>query len=166
MSYDVTITRTGRAALVDLKGTREALADWLGKTAPPFPDSANSSSSADGRELYWIGDDHWLLRAPADQEEHLLAELAIDDAPDAVSAVVVSDTMDVFSISGRDADQIVAIASPLDIAATCFPENGVTYSAAFGLKALVLRRPDGFELAVERSYGDMVEDYLGRARGD
>ena len=165
MSYDVTIERLGRTALVDLKGTRQAVAEWLGQKFLPLPETPNCASSADGLELYWIGDDHWLLRAPADREESLLATLDIDNAPDAISAVAVSDTVDLFSISGDDADQIVAIASPLDIATSSFPQNGVTYTGAFGLKALLLRRPGGFELAVERSYGDMMEDYLSRARG-
>ena len=165
MGYDVTIDRTGRTTLVDLKGTREATVAWLRYKAPPFPGRPNSSSEADGRELYWIGDNHCLLRAPAEQEDGLVADLDIDNAPDSISAVLVSDTLEWFSITGPDADQIIAIASPLDITTANFPDDGVIYSAAFGLKALVLRRPNGFELAVERSYGDMVEDYLGRACG-
>ncbi|MGI9388411.1 MAG: sarcosine oxidase subunit gamma, partial [Boseongicola sp.] len=63
----------------------------------------------------------------------------------------------------QDADQIMSIASPLDLHPSVFPENGATFSEVFGLKALILRQPEGFCVAVEQSFGDMIEDYFARA---
>ena len=45
----------------------------------------------------------------------------------------------------------MAIASPLDKAQD-ISENGATFSELFGIRALILRQPDGFIVAVERSY--------------
>jgi hypothetical protein len=46
--------------------------------------------------------------------------------------------------------------------AKVFAQNGASYTKAFSLKAFVIRQEGGFDLAVERSFGDMLEDYLGR----
>ena len=41
--------------------------------------------------------------------------------------------------------------------AKAFAQNGASYTEAF-----VIRKEGGFDLAVERSFGNMLEDYLGR----
>ena len=87
----------------------------------------------------------------------------LEQAPVHVSIVLVSDTLTFFRISGPDADQIIKIASPLDIHPTVFPCNGASYTQVFGIKGLVIRNTDGFEIAVESSYADMIDDFLRRA---
>ena len=57
---------------------------------------------------------------------------------------------------------LIAIASPLDVDLAQFPADGATFTEAFGQKALVMRRGDGFELAIERSYAPMLRDYFSR----
>ena len=44
-----------------------------------------------------------------------------------------------------------------------FPQNGVSYTNIFGIKGLLIRIEAGFEIAVEASYVDMIEDFLTRA---
>lgn len=87
----------------------------------------------------------------------------LHSAPVDISIVLVSDTLKFFNIDGPDADQIVAIACPLDIHPSVFPHHGATYTEAFGLKALLMRVPGGFEIAVESSFADMIDDYFVRA---
>ncbi len=163
MGYDVTIERSGPSAVIDLQGKFEALRDWVGGGLPPFPDQANSASESGGIELYWIGRERWLLRADLEREDELLAMTRPDEAPLEISVVLVSDTLQFFNLAGPDAGQIVSIGSPLDHHPSAFPENGVSYTDLFGIRGLLLRRPNGFEVGVERSYGDMIEDYLARA---
>lgn len=165
MAYDAHIERLGHFAIIDLKGKCDALAAWKGTHLPPFPDRPNTAAGADGLDLCWIGIDHWLLLGPLDREENLLQTIDPTSAPADISAVLVSDTLAFFSIAGPDAEQIMAIVSPLDISLQSFPPNGVTYSEAFGLKALIIRRQEGFELAVERSYGDMAQNVFARIKG-
>ncbi|MCG6904285.1 MAG: hypothetical protein LJE68_16555, partial [Rhodobacter sp.] len=163
MTYDVDIQRFGAMALFDLKGKTGALSDWAGNSLPPFPQTPNTASTADGADLLFIGHDHWLLVADLADEPGLDASLRPARAPSDISIVRISDTMCWFEITGRDADQIIALASPLDVHPAVFPENGATFTEAFGLKALILRRKAGLLLAVEQSFGDMIEDYLARA---
>ncbi len=163
MSYDVIAKRLELSALVDLKANRTDLIGWLPESLLPLPDIPNTASTSNNKSIYWIGKDHWLVRTSIDQETNLAEQLNLETTPEHISAVLISDTLTFFELSGVDVDQIVSITSPLDVHETVFPENGVTYTEAFGLKALLIRTDSGFELAIDRSYADMFEDYLTRA---
>ena len=163
MAYEVNIERAGIEALIDLQGPAEAIRDWIGDECPPFPQQANSASTRDGLSLCWIAPERWLLRASIEKEDELLALARPADAPIETSIVLVSDTLCFFRIDGADAAQIVAIACPLDTHPLVFPENGITYTEIFGVKGLLARRGEGFDIAVESSFADMLEDYLQRA---
>jgi len=163
MGYAAEISRVGAMTLFDLKGRQKALADWAGEALPPFPSLPNTSASKDDMDLLFIGPDHWLLHAPLGREAELETALNPTEAPPDISIVRISDTQTFFSINGPDANQIISIATPLDVHPSVFPENGATFTEAFGLEALILRKSDGFGLVVEQSFGDMVEDYFDRA---
>ena len=165
MTYDVAITPLEISALFDLKGAPADLAAWAGDTLPAFPVQPNTLIRMGERTLLWTGQNRWLLRAPLVEEAALLAVLRPEEVPAAISIVHVSDTLSFFAITGPDAAAVMAIASPLDLHADVFPETGATFTEAFGLRALVLRRDGGFELAVDRSFAPMVEEYLGRIIG-
>ena len=163
MSYDVTFRRCGLTALFDLKGVAEAVTAWVGDALPDFPNRPNHRSEKDGAEVFYIGRDHWITRAPLEQEEALEARLNPTNCPADISIVRVSDTMTFFRVTGPDAGEIMAIACPLDLHDTVFGPDAVTYTEVFGLKALVMRCQDGFEFAVEQSFADMIDDYVARA---
>jgi sarcosine oxidase subunit gamma len=162
MRYDVTIRRPDPSALIDLKGGAATISRHLSGLDLPLPETPNTSTRADGHELYWIGPEHWLLRAPIAAEAALLRQLSAEGLPPEVSQVLVSDAYVFFDILGPAAAVVLAVASPLDTHPAVFPENGVTFTEAFGLKALVIRRDGGFALAVDRSFADMTADYLDR----
>ncbi len=163
MAYDVAIDRLPLSALFDLKGKREALAEWAKDALPVFPQISNSLSRADGRTLCFISPDHWLLRAEADSEAALEDALQPHRSPPEISIVTVSDTLTFYRITGPDADQIMSIGCPLDLHISTFGPDAVSFTEFFGLKALVMRCEGGFDCGVEQSFGDMVADYLARA---
>ena len=163
MKYDVTAKQLELSTLLDFKADVVHLLEWLPDDVINFPEKPNTYTLIEGRELYWIGPDHWLLRASIDQENKLIDKLSLHCAPENISAVIVSDALTFFSLTGPEAEQIVSILSPLDIHPSIFTDNGVSYTEAFGLKALLIRRQDGFEFAVDRSYTDMFKDVLTRA---
>lgn len=76
---------------------------------------------------------------------------------------MVSDVLSFYSVQGEDSDQLISIASPLDIHKSVFPANGVSYKEFFGIKALVVRSDNGFDVGVDRSYFDMMGDCFNRA---
>ena len=163
MKYDVTAKQLELSTLFDLKAQANNLLAWLPETLVPLPNIPNTYSTVEGCEVYWIGADHWLLRADIDQEEKLIDLLNLRSVPENISAVVVSDALTFFSLTGPQADQVISILCPLDIHPSVFAVNAASYTEAFGLKAMLIRRDNGFELAVDRSFTDMFKDVLTRA---
>ena len=163
MGYDVNIQRLGINAVIDLQGEAQAIADWVKGGLPPFPDQPNTFSEQYDLALCWIAPERWLLRTALDNETRLLEMLQPTAAPIDISIVQVSDTLCFFAITGADAGDIISSACPLDHHPAAFPANGVSYTNLFGIKGLLMRADDGFEIAVESSYADMLEDYLARA---
>jgi len=163
MSYDVTLQRCGLNALFDLKGDAAAVQSWAGEALPALPDQPNHRTRKEDSDLYYIGRDHWLMRAPLEQEEALEARLKPTDCPADISIVRISDTTPFFRLTGPDAAQIMSIACPLDLHESVFGPDAVTNTEIFGLKGMVMWYQDGFEFAVEQSFGDMVDEYLARA---
>ena len=165
MSYDVTINRLPRSALFDLRGRGEAIASALAPLGLALPEQPNTAVRQGSLELFWVGPEHWLLRAPADEEARLSETLlpASEDAE--TSLVLVSDAYAVFAVTGPEADEVLAAACPLDRRPGRFPSDGVSFTEAFGLKALLIQRPAGAELAVESSYAELTADRLARVTG-
>ncbi len=163
MSYQVQTKRGELEALVDLQGSPEAIGNWVEVGFPEFPSDANTASTEGELSLYWVAPERWLLRAPIAQESRLIEITKPDTAPLEISIVLVSDTLRFFHIEGPDAAQIVAIACPLDTHPSAFPPNGASYTEIFGIKGLLVRHGNGFDIAIESSFADMIEDYLDRA---
>ena len=165
MRYEVTIGKPSCHGILDLKGRHAQLADWAPTASFEFPSVPNTFTKSGSVAICWIGPQHWLLHTDLAHENQLKSIALEVDMPDTISALMLSDALSFFTISGVDATQVLSIATPLDIHRSVFPDNAVSYTEAFGLKALILRCADGFELAVESSFSDMLDDYLHRAVG-
>ena len=162
MAYQATIEKQGLSTIFDIKGDASAVAKRLSQLGLTLPASANMSIEKDGQHLCWIGETHWLLLAPVEKEAQLLDSLALHDPALDCRIVLVSDAYSFFSVRGDQADDILAIASPLDIRRINFPDNAASYTELFGIRGLVLRRQNGYSVAVERSYADMVSVYFNK----
>ena len=162
MAYQATIEKQGLSTIFDIKGDASAVAKRLSQLGLTLPASANMSIEKDGQNLCWIGETHWLLLASAEKEAQLLDSLAPHDPALDCRIVLVSDAYSFFSVRGNQADDILAIASPLDIRRINFPDNAASYTELFGIRGLVLRRQNGYSIAVERSYADMVSVYFDK----
>ena len=165
MGYDVQIQQPQLNAVVDLQGSPLALGNWIKSGLPPFPETPNSASTSDGFSLYWIAPERFLLRSNIENEERMLDITQADSAPADISLVLVSDSFRFFKIIGADAGEIVSTACSMDHHFSVFPQNAVSYTNIFGIKGLLIRVEEGFEIAVESSFADMIADYLARATG-
>ena len=165
MSYDARAARLPVQALFDLRGDPVALVAWGGAVLPALPDVPNSRTCAEDVMLCHLGPRRWLLRAPPDRESALTDALRPETAPPEISLVRISDTLAFFRITGPEAAEVMAICCPMDLHPSVFDEAAASHTEAFGLRALVMRCADGFDLAVEQSFGAMLEDCLARAIG-
>jgi len=162
MGYQATIKKQGLLAIFDIKGDASAVAKRLSKLGFSVPENKNTAAEKNGQHLCWIGETQWLLLAPAEKEAQLLDSLVPHDPALDCRVVLVSDAYSFFSVRGNHADDILAIASPLDIRRINFPDNAASYTELFGIRGLVLRRQNGYSIAVERSYADMVSVYFDK----
>ena len=160
MGYQATIKKLGLSAIFDIKGDASAASKRISHLGLVLPSEVNTATEKDGQYLCWVGENHWLLLAPAEKENQLLDTLAPHDPAMDCRIVLVSDAYTFFTVTGNQADEILAIASPLDIRLINFPENAATYSEFFGIRGLIMRRQNGYLIAVERSYTDMVATYF------
>ncbi len=162
MGYQTTIEKQGLWAIFDIKGDAGAVAQRISSLGLPLPATANTKTAKDGRHLCWVGANHWILLAHGDEEDQLNDSLAPNDAGFDCRIVLVSDAYTIFTVTGNQADDILAIASPLDTRRAILGDDGATYTELFGIRALVLRRPDGYIVAIERSYADMITKYFDK----
>jgi len=165
MGYDVQIQQPQLNAVVDLQGSPQTIENRVKTGLPPFPETPNSASISDDLSLYWIAPERFLLRSNIENEERMLDITQADSAPADISVVLVSDSFRFFRIIGTDAGEIVSMACSMDHHLSVFPHNGVSYTNIFGIKGLLIRIEEGFEIAVESSFADMIADYLARATG-
>lgn len=164
MGYDATFARLPVGAAFDLKGPERDLREWIGPgVLPDFPAAANRMSVAAGVQLGHVGPRHWLVQAEIAREAALVSALRPGEAPPEISIVHVSDTLGTLRITGPDAAHVAAIGCPLDLHPGVFPDDAISFTEFFGQKALVSRCGSGFDIAVERSFAPMMEDYLARA---
>ena len=160
MGYQATIKKLGLSAIFDIKGDASAASKRISHLGLVLPSEVNTATEKDGQYLCWVGENHWLLLAPAEKENQLLDTLAPHDPAMDCRIVHVSDAYTFFTVTGNQADEILAIASPLDIRLINFPKNAATYSELFGIGGLIMRRQNGYLIAVERSYTDMIAIYF------
>ena len=164
MIYNCRVSRLELQTLIDFKGAAPDVLTRLhvlGLTDPPPQRFTASGPLRLLRPAPW----HWLLRAPIEHEDALLAQ-ALQPCPAADTLIVpVTDAYTWFAVQGREARELMAVACPLDLDPAVFAADGATFTETFGMKALVWRCADGFELAVERSHGPMMADWLARIQG-
>ena len=160
MGYQATIKKLGLSTIFDIKGDASAASKRISHLGLVLPSEVNTATEKDGQYLCWVGENHWLLLAPAEKENQLLDTLAPHDPAMDCRIVLVSDAYTFFTVTGNQADEILAIASPLDIRLINFPENAATYSEFFGVRGLIMRRQNGYLIAVERSYTEMIAIYF------
>ena len=162
MGYQATIKKLGLSTIFDIKGDASAASKRISHLGLVLPSDVNTATEKDGQYLCWVGENHWLLLAPSGEENQLLDTLAPNDPAMDCRIVLVSDAYTFFTVTGNQADEILAIASPLDIRPINFPENAATYSELFGIRGLIMRRQNGYLIAVERSYTDMIAIYFNK----
>ncbi len=160
MAYDVNIERKLLNALFDIKGSIRDVKSHLKEYIDSFPTEPNSYISQGNWKIFYVGPNHWILMAPILEEEHLLSSLRPHDCPNSISIGLISDTLTFFQINGPDAFDIMSIASTLNLNSDSFTSETATFSEIFGLKALIFQDGEGYQFAIDRSFGDMVSNYL------
>lgn len=165
MIYNCHIERPGLRGLIDLKGEPADVLARLQKFGLSDPPPQRASAAGPLRVLR-PAPSHWLLCTPLDAEDELLRSLLATEPQGDTLILPVSDAYAWFALRGPDARELMAVGCPLDLDPQVFAPDGATFTEVFGLKTLLWRSADGFELAIERSYDPLLTDWFVRIQGD
>lgn len=126
-----------------------------------LPREACRAAGVGARRALWLGPDEWLLLAPVADAQALTAmlEAATAQAPHAL--VDVSQRQIGLTLSGSDAEEILAAGCPLDLDLKAFPV-GMCTRTVLAKAEIVLWRTDEaiFHIDVWRSFSAYVRGIL------
>ena len=151
-------------SLVNLRGQgdefRRAAAKVLGAELP----AANTAVSVgDGRTIFWLGPDEWLVRDMRESAPKALFDLSKTMH---AAAVEVSDYYALIRFGGGSARHALADGCPLDLEAFA---AGQCAQSRLGVAAILLHQTDDsptYEAQVRWSFADYVWEYLRTAAGE
>jgi sarcosine oxidase subunit gamma len=126
-----------------------------GAPQPGFPVEPNTTATADGKTVLWLGPDEWL--ALGGHEE---------DYPRAAAAVDVSANRVVLELSGADAVEVLAHGCSLDLHPSVFAPGSCSQTL-LARAQVILVRPDErrFLVLVRPSFAPYVRAWLEDAIG-
>jgi sarcosine oxidase subunit gamma len=160
----VTITVLPHATRLAIRGGDAAVARMSLATGVDFPREACRSAIEGSRAVLWLGPDEWLLIAPDDSAEILVAAMneALGEVP--ASIVEVSARNLAIEVAGPKAAEALNAFNPLDLDQAAFPV-GMCTRTLFGKVEIVLWRtaPEVFRIEVWRSFAPYILGCLEEA---
>jgi sarcosine oxidase subunit gamma len=158
MTHLVVAVRTLSPAIrLVIRGGDAAVARMDLAIGVDFPREPCRAAMEGSRAVLWVGPDEWLLIAPDDSAEVLVA--AMNEALGAVPAsiVEVSDRNVAIEVAGPKAAEALNAFNPLDLDQAAFP-IGMCTRTLFGKAEIVLWRtsPETFRIEVWRSFAPYV----------
>ena len=148
-------------AVFDLKGMLDDVSKLCGDKVfypPPHPCTRNVNGIY---ETLWVGKDHWLLRAPIEEEEKLCNILLMEELPEQISIVLISDRFRFYEICGEHIEVIFAGMSSIDF--HCLPLNAATFTEVYGLRTLLIKYKHTCQLGFECCYSTMLDEFFRKA---
>ena len=123
---------------------------------PPL--EANTMVESGDNRIYWLGPDEWLVITPTDQQGKVQADLtkALDGAFSSV--VDNSSGLTLVEVSGKNAGALLATDCPFDLHPSVFKAGqcAQTRLAKAGMTIAPLRKGEGFEVIIRRSFADYL----------
>jgi len=123
------------------------------------PEKVGQGAHGDGRSIWCLGPDEWLLHAPEAETADIVAAFA-DIRPETPHSLVdISDRELTYALEGERAQELLTIGCPIDLVRM---EPGTAKRTIFDTVQVVLLRdaPDRFRLEVWRSFASHVEELL------
>jgi len=131
----------------------------LGLTLPPV---ANTVTSSTDLHIFWLGPDEWLIHLPLEAVDKKIEALRESLDNQHVAITEVSDYFSVLELSGPQAQEIIASASPFDARPQHF-KTGQCTQTRFGHASILLwplKKTSGFGLQIRWSYAQYMYGYL------
>ena len=137
----------------------------LSVTGLALPVVANTASVGNGRQLFWLGPDEWLLKTAGGSGDALEAALRAALLGKHISVVQVGSGNTTFSVQGAAAADLISRGCPLDLHARSFPDGSLAQShiAKANVVIYCLQAETSFEITVRRSFAEYLFKWLCEA---
>ena len=134
-------------------------------TGLALPVKANTFSSNEQRQLFWLGPDEWLLKTRDGQGLAVEAALRSALAGQHFATVQVGSGNTTLVVEGAAAAELLARGCPLDLHPRACPAGTLaqTHVAKAGVVLLCTEAGKRFELTVRRSFASYLFDWLCEA---
>ena len=123
---------------------------------PPL--EPNTMVESGDYRIYWLGPDEWLVITPMEQQSKVQTDLR--KALEGVFSSVVDNSsgLTMVEISGENAGVLLATDCPLDLHPSEFKPGqcAQTRLAKAGMTIAPIRKGDGFEVIIRRSFADYL----------
>jgi len=161
----------GEIALLDMLTLRGDATDAgfvagvLAATGLALPVVANTASVGEGRQLFWLGPDEWLLKLPGGTGEAVEAALRAALAGKHFSVVSMGAGSTTLSLKGAAAADLLARGCPLDLHARSFPDGSLAQSHISKANVVLycLQAEQSYEVTVRRSFAEYLFKWLCEA---
>ena len=107
----------------------------------------------------------WVVIGPPGQGPELRDELLSTPVDGDTLVVDLSDGWAHVAVTGVEAAELISAATSFDVHPRHFPAHVATFTDVLGLRALLRRRTDGFDIGFERSHAAYVMDWFARLQG-
>ena len=140
-------------------GIQAAILNVLGCELPV---EANTMIEAGDNRIYWLGPDEWLIVTPTEQQAKLANDLRLALKGIFSSVVDNSSGLTMLEIRGDNAANLLASDCPLDLHPRVFKPGqcAQTRLAKAGMTIAPMRKGNGFEVIIRRSFADYVGLWL------
>jgi sarcosine oxidase subunit gamma len=158
-------------ALLDMLNLRGDASDpafaaaVMSATGLALPVAANTARVGNGRQLFWLGPDEWLLKTAAGTGEVIEAALRSALVGKHFSVVQVGSGNTTLSLQGAAAADLLSRGCPLDLHARSFPDGSLAQShiAKANVVVYCLKAQESFEITVRRSFAEYLFKWLCEA---
>ena len=134
-------------------------------TGLALPVQANTASVGDGRQLFWLGPDEWLLKVAGGACDGIESALRAALVGKHISVVQIGSGNTTFTLQGPAAADLLARGCPLDLHAGKFPDGALAQShiAKANVVLYCLKAETSFEITVRRSFAEYLFKWLCEA---
>ena len=137
----------------------------LSATGLELPLKANTARVGNGRQLFWLGPDEWLLKTAGGTGDAIESALRAALVGKHISVVQVGSGNTTFTVQGAAAADLIARGCPLDLHVRSFPSGSLAQSHISKANVVVycLEAETSFEITVRRSFAEYLFKWLCEA---
>lgn len=165
MSELATVTRAADRGMITLRGDlasaklKRAVKSATGHAIPKAGKIAGSGTKG----VVWMSPDELLVMVPYDTVADVWAQIAADMGDAHHLAADVSDARAVFTVSGANAQEVLARVCPVDLHRDSFAVGDFRRTRLAQIAAAFWKHDTGFDVVCFRSVGDYAQGVLQRS---